>query len=338
MENQIKNILKRGNTENAGIESRQEMLSLFHQPEIEYALKDELVKELEGWNASEASSPNLKKIFANIWTTIKKQERQKKAKIRYLNMGMRIAAALVIGLLLGVFVTSRVTREAPVFYTAHSPLGSVSELELPDGTTIFLNSGSDIKYSVNSKRNPREVFLDGEAWFQVERDKKRPFVVHTPLYNVQVTGTKFNVKAYKSENRVTTTLEEGEVVISSDKNSQINRDFVLNPGQQLALSGGSGKPEIQQVNPKWFTAWKDNKLILVNMPLKELIVLLERKYGVEFVIKDDSVLNYHCDAAFQGESLIELMDILKKMIAIDYKVVGQTIEITTSETSKKEGK
>ncbi|MGC9353534.1 MAG: FecR family protein, partial [Mariniphaga sp.] len=175
------------------------------------------------------------------------------------------------------------------------------------------------------------------AWFRVEKDKKRPFVVHTPFYDVQVAGTRFNVKAYKEENKVTTTLEEGEVIVHSEKNAHLADGIVLKPGQQLELTKDVETPEIRDVNTRWFTAWKDNTLILVNMPLKELIVLLERKYGVEFAIKDESVLNYHCDATFQGETLIELLDILKEMIAIDYKIVGQTIEITSDKTEKKGG-
>ncbi|WP_372934065.1 FecR family protein [Mariniphaga sediminis] len=337
MNNQIENIIRHGNAENAGIKERQEMLSLFHQPEKEYELKDVMVKELDEWEVSDDSLPNMHKMFSSIWRKIEKEERQNVIKTRYLNVVVQIAATLILGLFLGVYVTSLLNKQEPVFYTAHSPMGSVSEWNLPDGTVIFLNSGSEIKYSVNDKNATREVYLSGEAWFQVGKDKKRPFVVHTPAYDVKVTGTRFNVKAYKEENKVTTTLEEGEVTILDENNPQLTEGIMLRPGQQLTLAGNSGFPEIQDVNTKWVTAWKDNKLILVNMPLEELIVLLERKYGVEFVVKDESVLNYHCDATFQGETLIELMDILKKMIAIDYKIVGQTIEITADKTRKKGG-
>ncbi|WP_372949752.1 FecR family protein [Mariniphaga sp.] len=337
MNNRIKNILHKGNAENADIKDRQEMLALFHQPEKEYELKGKLIKELDEWNVSEDFLPNLKKMFARLWNTIEKREQRKTLKTRYLSVAVRVAAALVVGLFLGIYVTSLVNRPEPVFYTAHSPMGSVSEWNLPDGTVIFLNSGSEIRYSVNSKKAPREVFLTGEAWFQVKKDKRRPFVVHTPFYDVQVTGTRFNVKAYAEENRVTTTLEEGEVIIHSEKNPELAEGIVLKSGQQLTLASDAENPEVNEVNTRWFTAWKDNKLILVNMPLKELIVLLERKYGVEFVVKDENVLNYHCDATFQGETLIELMDILKGMIAIDYKIAGQTIEITSDKTRKKGG-
>jgi transmembrane sensor len=332
----IKNILQKGKAENAGIKDQQDMLALFHQRDKEYEIKAELVKELEEWEVEDSFS-TMNCIFAGIWNDIEKQKRQKTLKTRFLNAGVKIAAALLVGLILGIYVTYRVSRQEPLYYSAHSPIGSVSEWTLPDGTVIFLNSGSEIKYSVNGKKAPLEVFLNGEAWFQVEKNKKRPFIVHTSLYNVEVTGTRFNVKAYEEEKRVTTTLEEGQVIIYSWNNQIPDKGIVLKPGQQLIFASNLDKPEINQVNPKWYSAWKDNKLILVNMPLKELIVLLERKYGVGFVIKDQNVLNYHCDATFQGETIIELMDILKKMIPIDYKIVGQTIEIMPIKPVKKGG-
>lgn len=337
MTDRIKNILQQGKAQNTGLTERQEMLALFHLPEKEYEVKGELVKELEECIIPEEFLPDTNRIFAGIWNTIEKQQKQKSTITLYLNLVAKIAAVLVVGLILGIYVTSQVNRQEPVYFTAHSPLGSVSDWTLPDGTTIFLNSGSEIKYSIDGKNAPREVFLSGEAWFQVKKNKKRPFVVHTHLYEVQVTGTRFNVKAYEEENRVTTTLEEGEVVIHAESSQIPEEGIILRPGQQLVLAANSDLPEINQVNPNWYTAWKDNKLILVNMPMKELIVLLERKYGVEFVVKDDNVLNYHCDATFQGESIIELMEILKKLIPIDYKFVGQTIEITADKTNKKGG-
>jgi transmembrane sensor len=337
MKNWNKNILKKGKDKNAQIKERQEMLALFYQPEMEYEIKDELVKELEEWVFTEESQPNMKLMFDGIWTTIEKQQKITSRSPRYVNMVLKIAAALVVGLIFGIYVTTLVNKQEPLYFTARSPLGSVSDWTLPDGTVIFLNSGSEIEYRIKGRNAPREIFLSGEAWFNVKKNKNKDFIVHTHLYDVRVTGTRFNVKAYEEENKVTTTLEEGEVIISNRNNEIIEEGIVLRTGQQLVLTTNSMIPDIKQVNPNWYTSWKDNKLILVNMPLKELIVLLERRYGVEFVVKDQNVLNYHCDATFHGETIIELLDILKKMIPIDYKIVGQSIEITASKTSKKGG-
>jgi ferric-dicitrate binding protein FerR (iron transport regulator) len=103
------------------------------------------------------------------------------------------------------------------------------------------------------------------------------------------------------------------------------------------MKGGTENPEIHEVNIRGFKAWKDSILILVNIPLKELIALLERKYGLESVVKDENLLNYQRDATFLGETLTELKDILKGILAIDFKIEGQTIEITADITRKKGG-
>ncbi len=132
---------------------------------------------------------------------------------------------------MGFFVHSLVNRPEPVIYTAHSPMGSVSEWNQPDCKVIFLNSGSEIRCSLNGKKAPREVFLTGKAWFQVEKEKKRPLLVHTTFYGTQVAGTRFNVKAYADENRVATTLEDDEVIILYEENPQLSGGIVLKTGQ-----------------------------------------------------------------------------------------------------------
>ncbi len=94
---------------------------------------------------------------------------------------------------------------------------------LPDNTIVYLNGGSELKYKLNQENN-REVYLEGEAWFDVEKDKTKKFVVHTPYYDVNVHGTEFNVKAYVEDNQVATTLEEGSVSITStEKFKRISR-------------------------------------------------------------------------------------------------------------------
>lgn len=305
------------------------MLALFHQPEFEYDLKDNLLEELEKTDAPEETTPRLQKLFVLIWNTIEQKEAATRFKKRYLNAGMKIAAALIIGLIAGVVATYFLNQKEPVYYTAHSPRGSVSELVLPDSTVIFLNSGSRIRYTLESENKMREVFLEGEAWFDVTQNKKRPFLVHTPIYNVAVTGTQFNVKAYPEEERVITTLEEGEVRLHSSDNVKLADVVTLKPGEQAVLSAESNELAINNVNPKYYTSWRDNQLIFMNMNLQELVVILERKFGVDIEVKDESILDYHCDGTFKNETVIEVLEIIKRTLPIEYEIAGQTIKITS---------
>lgn len=325
MKEKLIEILRKGRGEKAGKADRQEMLSLFHQGDKEFIIKDFLMEHLQTAEISETSPADYKKMFTRLWSKI--EDTSSQSKNRYLHTFMKVAAALVVGLFTGVYVTSVKPKPEPVYYAAHSPKGSVSEMILPDGSVIFLNADSRIRYSIDGQNGVREVFLTGEAWFDVGKNKDKPFVVHTPLYDINVTGTRFNVKAYKEENQVTTTLEEGEVVIRSSGNIRLAGDIVLKPGEQANLSAGSKELVIREVNTNWFTSWKDNKLIFVNMNLDDLVVLLERKYGVDIEIKNKEILNLHFDGTIKDESIIEILEIIKKTLPVSYKIVGQKIEI-----------
>lgn len=328
MEKQIKHIINKATAQNASESEKKELLALFHLPEAEFKLKNILVEELQNKSSSENASPDMEKLFAKFWVKVNKSKVSNKPKPAFLPAFLKFAAVLVFGLFIGFYITSIKTRQEPVYYAAHSPRGSVSEMILPDGSIIFLNSDSKIKYSIEGKEGIREVFLNGEAWFQVEKNMKEPFVVHTPYYDVNVTGTRFNVKAYDTDNEIATTLEEGEVVISSSVNLKLAFSPTLKPGEQLVLNKYSKKMTIKTVNTKWFTSWKDNKLIFVNMSLKELIVVLERKYGVDIDVKNKAILDYHYDGTIKNETIIEILEIIKNTLPISYEIVGQKIEIT----------
>ena len=328
MVNQIRNTLDKGKSKDASNADKQEMFALFHQPEKEYELKKELLNELHSFKLVNHFQPDFKRQFNQLWSQIEKKDNR--TKTRHINIYLKIVAALIIGLFIGFYVNSlKTTDSTPVYYAAHSPRGSISEMLLPDGSVIYLNSDSKIEYNIEgNKRGIREVFLTGEAWFDVAKDKKKPFVVHTPVYDVKVTGTQFNVKSYETDKEITTTLEEGRVVIHSTDKFKLTKDVVLKPGEQVVLNKDSKELTIKNVNTKWYTSWKDNKLIFVNMTLKDLVVLLERKYGVNIEVKNENILDLHFDGTIKNESILEVLEIIKKALPINYKIVGQKIEIT----------
>ncbi|HPE75313.1 MAG TPA: FecR domain-containing protein [Draconibacterium sp.] len=328
MKDQIQNILRKGKNENASESDRKKMLALFHQPEKEFLLKEELLEELENTFENEKGSNEMQKVFYRIWSNIKKNEPKQKSGLTWFYTTLKIAAALVIGLFLGIYVTSVNSKTKPEYYSAHAPKGSVSQTVLPDGTIIFLNADSHLKFSMEGKKGMREVFLEGEAWFDVAKNKKKPFIVHTDTYDVEVTGTRFNIKTYDDENEVTTTLEEGSISVQSTENFKIGENIILKPGEQLVLNRDSKTATVKEVNTKWFTSWKDNKLIFINMELKDLVVLLERKYGVDIEVKREEIMKLHFDGTIKDESIIEILEILKKTLPIDYIIEGQKIEIT----------
>lgn len=256
------------------------------------------------------------------------QDQNPKSRIRKLIFNVsKIAALLIMGLLLGLSI-QYLKKSEPVNFTSIAPKGSVSQMVLPDNTIVYLNAGSQLKYTVEGLKGKREVFLEGEAWFDVTKNEKKPFVVHTPFYEINVTGTQLNVKAYKTDAEIVTTVEQGSVQITSGDNLKLAQTTILQSGEQLVYNTQSKTINVKDVETRVFTAWKDNKLIFINMNLKELIVILERKYGVDIQVANNLILNYHYDGTIKDETILEVLDLLKETLPVKYRIEGQTIIIT----------
>ncbi|WP_299577971.1 FecR family protein [uncultured Sunxiuqinia sp.] len=238
------------------------------------------------------------------------------------------AAVVAIGLLVGSLIMQNYKQKVPVYLTTIAPKGSVSQTILPDGTLIYLNAGSEIKYDVNETSKKREVFVTGEAWFDVKRNEKKPFIVHTPYYNVEVLGTQFNVKNYEAEHRVVTTLEKGSIRILSSDHLMFKEEIVLKPGEQLVFDKIHRKIQRKEhVDTHLYTSWKDNKLIFLDMLFGDLIKLLERKYDIEIEVVDQSILNEHYTGTIRNETILEVFEIIKHTHPIEYHVEERKIII-----------
>lgn len=218
------------------------------------------------------------------------------------------------------------TSEA-LYVIAIAPEGSVAKTILPDSTEIYLNSGSEIKYDANDFLNNREVFMEGEAWFSVRSNKEKTFVVHTPFYKVNVLGTKFNIKTYSDDQNVVTTLEEGSVLITSLNKFKLDRNIVLKPGEQLVFNKNSKQLKKLTVDPSLYSAWRENKLIFINMSFENLLKLLERKYGVDIEVVDSSLLDENYTGTIKNETILEVMDLIQLTHPVTYSIEGQKIVI-----------
>lgn len=327
MKNNINHIFNNKNFECFTKTDEQEIYSIFNNTDKEEELKEKLFQYLSSAKLTTGiDQSELQMLFYDIWRKIAKKRR----KTKVLAISFKVAAALVIGLIIGTLVHKPEQPVIPelVYYSTVVPTGSVSELVLPDSTVIYLNSGSKIKYSMDGKNGAREVFLDGEAWFDVKKNYEKHFIVHTSFYTINVTGTQFNVKAYESDKTIATTLEEGQIIIHSAESLGLTEDLYVKSGEQVLFDKKSKELTIKDVDTKLVTSWKDNKLVFVNMSLRELVVLLERKYGVEIEVKNTELLNLHFDGTIKNESIIEFLDIIQYTLPVNYKIVGQKIEIT----------
>jgi transmembrane sensor len=323
----IKELLRKGSLPSADEKELQDMLSLFHQENLEFMVKAELIDILANTETDGKDEKEINQLFEKIWEQVGEKKAEQKKWPPRLNSMLKVAASLLLGILIGSLVFIKHSNGKPNYYVSMAPKGSVSQIILPDSTFICLNSGSTIKYTINGEKGQREVYLNGEAWFQVRRTGNKHFKVHTGSHEIDVMGTEFNVKAYAEDPEIVTTLEKGEIVVTSCRISKLE-PTLLKSGQQLTYNKETGKMTVGSVNTRLFTSWRENKLIFINMSFKELIVLLERKYGVTIRVADPEILNYHYDGTVKNETILQVLNLLRLTLPIDYKIKDQIIEIT----------
>ena len=165
------------------------------------------------------------------------------------------------------------------------PRGAEYYLELSDGTKVWVNSETIIRYPVLFGKRNRRIEVIGEAYFEVATDSLRPFVVSSAEHSVIVYGTSFNIKSYPEESTITTTLVEGKVKVLA-KNGDTKEEF-LSPGFQSVYRKNSSDFSKHPVNIKCFTSWKDGRFYFRKMPLEKMMKILGRWYDVEFVFNKE---------------------------------------------------
>ena len=171
-----------------------------------------------------------------------------------------------------------------IFNTLVIPVGGLYELELSDGTRVWLNSVSQLRYPVQFTGKERKVYLFGEAYFDVRTDSLRPFVVESGGMNVRVYGTEFNVTAYRDE-KLRTTLVQGKVGIKVDG----EKELLLRPGQMAEYDAQTKHLEVQEVNTYLYTAWKEGTFAFKDETIEEIMGRLSRWYDLNVFYANEEV-------------------------------------------------
>ncbi|MBS2212646.1 FecR family protein [Carboxylicivirga mesophila] len=205
------------------------------------------------------------------------------------------------GIVIGVDSMDVLTYDASsnetAFNTISVPRGGEYQLVLSDGTKVWLNSESSLTYPISFSNHQREVFLTGEAYFDVTTDKEKPFVVKTTTSDVKVYGTQFNVMSYDSDKLVETTLVEGSVAVIID-----GMETLIHPGQQAQINKVNNQVFINEVNVELYTAWKDGIFRFEEMSLQQMADKLGRWYDVDFFFANEDVKNKRFTGAVKRET------------------------------------
>lgn len=239
----------------------------------------------------------------------------------------RIAAILVVLLLIPslIFFYTRIKENTPLTYTTVSAdLGQISKVLLPDSTVIWINSGSTITYNNRFSTSNRDIDLVGEAFFKVHKNKELPLIVNSQDLNVKVLGTEFSVSSYPEENIIQVILEKGKVELSSD----VNKDFKqeMKPGEMAIFNKEKNTLSLSIVNTGMYTSWKDGLINVYNLPLRELVIKLERRYNQKFLV-DESIKNLPYTFTIKNEDLHSVLRLMEKITPIDAVQKGNIIEL-----------
>jgi len=251
---------------------------------------------------------------------------------RILRAYQKIAAFLLIPILgLGIFYWVSQYNQSSVQYTETiAPRGQKSQIVLADGTKVWLNSDTKIKYPGIFSKNQRDVYVDGEAFFEVSKNEQQPFVVHASELNVKVLGTKFNVKAYSDENQIETSLFEGKINVeigNSRRPGFIEKE--VRPGQSFVYSKTKHQLVANRFPKDEIIGWKKNQLIFKDDTFSNLVRKIERWYDVE-VVYDEKQFNDRrlTVELYEEERLERLMEIISLALLVDYKYEKGQIILT----------
>ena len=254
------------------------------------------------------------------------QENQKKQEVFKLRSVLRYAAAIVGVMVLAAGLAYWFRNKAEELVVASAAHGQVREMLLPDGTKVWLNQSSVLKYPRAFEGKERHVYLDGEAYFEVARNHEKPFMVKSPAMDVRVLGTSFNIKCRPDNSFAETTLIEGEVEVKdkSDKGR-----ITLLPGQKAVLNRVTGRMQVKQME----IVWHNDLIPFEKSSIFQIAAALERFYGVKIILSPDvDSTNTYSGVLKKKDNIESVLNSLRNSIPFNYKKVDDNNIFISSET------
>lgn len=313
-----------------GKSSEDENQQLHHWIQQSPENKKRLFAEKDIWDTCEFHS-NLKKYETNPELELLKKRIKVVRQRNSVNLKqiLQMAAILTIAFGLGwasqyiSFTENKQTVEVSK-QEIFVPKGQVNQVFLADGTRIWINSETKVTVPSVFAANERVVQLSGEAFFEVAKDKNRPFKVEVKGQQIEVFGTTFNVRAYDSSNKIETTLETGSIQLKIG-----NQNTLLNPGEQSLFDKTNNQLTVKKVDPLNFSSWKDGRFEFQNEDLMDVFKVVERWYDVDI----DADPSYFRGMRFSGvikrnKDVKHFLELLNHTIPVVYEINLDKIKIT----------
>ncbi len=310
-------------------------------------LNEEEQQILENWIVQSSANKKEFDAYKNLWkksknltlsneidvesslVLTKKRIADFNSKKRWITYFRQAAAVLIISFcaiqLYSYFFIGRHKSDAVeqiVVQEVKAAYGTQTKLQLADGTNVWLNSGSTLRFPISfNSLDERNVELDGEAYFEVAKNEEKPFIVNTSELDVKVHGTSFNVNAYDDNNSVTVALVEGKVSLEKEYSNGSREMMVLKPNDIVRYDiGKKTLSHSTDLNMNRYTAWKDGYIVFFGDPIENVVQRLEKWYNVEIEIKDNALRKYMFTATFANESLEQVLFLLSLSSDIQYQI------------------
>jgi ferric-dicitrate binding protein FerR (iron transport regulator) len=249
-----------------------------------------------------------------------------------------LAAAAVLMMLGSIgywyFTGKNANNEQASLLEKHNARGTKSTIVLPDGSTIWLNADSKIKYPAAFAGPLREVYLSGEAFFDVAKDPQKPFVIHLSKGTVKVLGTSFNIRAYENEKLIETSVATGRVAFIPARSTTLQQPdtIYITPNNKVRYSLNDDQVNLEPTAAAEDKAWTEGKLIFKALTLEEIATALERNFGKKAVFVDEAPKHYRLTGAFENNSLEDILFYLSKTKSFNYTITNTELLIATKST------
>lgn len=217
---------------------------------------------------------------------------------------------------------SIIQSEEKKYNTIIVPRGGEYQLMLSDGSKLWLNSESSVRFPVKFDREIRDITVSGEVYLKVAKDRSRPFIVNTGDFAIRVLGTSFNIRAYKNENAIYTTLVEGKIRIDAPDGRQFN----INPSEQLYYNKQLSQYTTKQVDTDLYISWKDGIYVFEKQSLEDVLETISRWYDLTVLYVDSDVK----DISFSGrikryEDASTILQLIESLGGVKFSVQGRTL-------------
>lgn len=294
-----------------------EQLSNYYQ-ETWKGSNNKLIAEVQG--------RMFERVKSQMHNAVQELNRRKQKRTMRIRRLFQYAAVILLIIIAGIgghlYTVSQTNPTATdKSYLVQTGKGQRANITLPDGTVVWLNSYTQLHYNANYGATQRVVSLTGEAYFEVAKDKEKPFIVETAGMNVEALGTTFNVKAYREDSQIIATLFSGSVRVSSDRDN-----VILSPDENATFERRSGKLAIHKLdNSSYAKMWRNNDLVFNGETLEEIAVLLNRMYNVQIAFKSERIKQYRFSGVICNNSLDNVIELISLTSPITYETRGDTI-------------